>query len=449
MAVVALTRFTQGSNVGEPGQSLIGTVAAGAVTINNTVNTDVYRWTIELLYAPPGSVLEVRPGFPIILASGISSTPSGNFTPDQPGCYRIRITVFDSLGNSDVDIRNFGVLLSNGYLIPPYQDLPKPLDKIGIPSGVTGVTGPGAKPDELNFFNQPYGWAGSNSPTFFLMNDLIKNFGTGVGGTGSGATGPQGATGPAGATGPQGATGPAGSGGAGLSSPANPTDDGKILVATAGNYALSDARMSPTLLDLGARNISSTGHIDLSNGLAPTGFGFSLKNAEYIGWAGASGGNAYVGLDSNNRYSFTSVTGHSSEITPDGFSGGTSICPKYKVTTTNSTTNTSIVIPFPISQVGKILTSVVAFDQFAPTTNRFSRVWHHAIDNEDGIIQIGTALNMGTPEQSGDAANWSTTWSDNGSNGLLLTLNPNTGGGAGDLFITWIVEIEFTSGSLS
>lgn len=197
MAAVALIKFTQGATVGAPGEALVG--VAGSVTVNASNTTDIVQWIIELLYAPPGSALETLPGNPVILGQASSNTPSASFVPDIPGCYRIRLTVQDSLGAQDVDIRNFAIPLSNqGFIIAPYQRLPDPLPvSPGVPTGVTGVTGPGPKPDEMNFGGQPYGWAGNNVPTAKLMHRLVSEYDGATGG-GAGPTGPEGPTGPAG-----------------------------------------------------------------------------------------------------------------------------------------------------------------------------------------------------------------------------------------------------------
>jgi hypothetical protein len=154
MAVTALIKFTQGPNTDLAGRAVKGTLADGAVTVTNGDNTDVARWKIELLYNPPGSALGAVPGTSVILAQAVSPTPSANFTPDVgDGCYRIKLTVWDSAGAYDVDIRNFGIPTGRGVIIPPYQKLPDPLPLLG--SGEAGE-----KPDELNFDGQVLGWLG-------------------------------------------------------------------------------------------------------------------------------------------------------------------------------------------------------------------------------------------------------------------------------------------------
>jgi hypothetical protein len=154
MSVTALIKFTQGPNTDVAGHAVKGTLADGVVTVTNGDNTDVARWRVELLYNPPGSALGAIPGTPVILDDLVSPLPSSNFLPDAPdGCYRIRLTVWDSSGAYDVDIRNFAIPTGRGVVIPPYQKLPDPLPVLG-----TGEAG--EKPDELNFDGQLYGWLG-------------------------------------------------------------------------------------------------------------------------------------------------------------------------------------------------------------------------------------------------------------------------------------------------
>lgn len=159
MAATALILFTQNAVPGTAGEAYVGATGL-AVTVANSDNTDVLSWKIELAYAPPGSSLEVVPGTPTVLASASSSTPSAAFTPDLPGSYRIVLTVYagaGQTGQSSVDIRNFVVPTPNrGFIIPPYQKLPDPL-----PLPASGE--PAAKPDEMNYGDQPYGWAGNSS----------------------------------------------------------------------------------------------------------------------------------------------------------------------------------------------------------------------------------------------------------------------------------------------
>lgn len=159
MAVNALMKFTQGPNTAAAGVAVEGTVADGAVTITNGDNTDVASWKIELLYNPPGSALGAVPGTPVVLGDAMTATPSANFTPDVPGCFRCRMTVRDSDGNPNIDIRNFGIPNEYGMIVPPYQKRPDPLpvDPLVV----------GNKPDELNFGSQAFGWAGDRASKLY------------------------------------------------------------------------------------------------------------------------------------------------------------------------------------------------------------------------------------------------------------------------------------------
>lgn len=173
MAVTALIQFTQNAVPGTAGQAYVGTSGL-PVTVANQNNASILSWKIELVYAPPGSALEVPPGTPTVLGSANSSTPSALFTPDTPGSYRIVLTVFDAIGqtgNLSKDIRNFVVPTANrSFIIPPYQKLPDPL-----PLPASGdVT---AKPDEMNYGAQPYGWAGNTSQ--IGLHQLIKTLDSG------------------------------------------------------------------------------------------------------------------------------------------------------------------------------------------------------------------------------------------------------------------------------
>lgn len=228
MAAVALIKFTQGATVGAPGEALVG--VAGSVTVNASDTTDIVQWLIELLYAPPGSALETLPGTPVVLGQAVSNTPSASFISDLPGCYRVRLTVQDSLGIQDVDIRNFAIPFSNqGFIVGPYQRLPDPLPvSPSVPTGVTGVTGPGPKPDEMNFGGQPYGWAGNNIPTAKLMHRLVSEYDSAGG-----------AVGPVGPAGPAGPVEPAGPGGSGLTvlAPVTLADANVSVPGVAGSHA--------------------------------------------------------------------------------------------------------------------------------------------------------------------------------------------------------------------
>jgi hypothetical protein len=165
MSAAALIKFTQNAVVGTGGQAYVGTIAGGAVTVENTTNTGVGSWQIDLVDVPSGSALTTG-----TLASGNTGTPTTTFTPDQDGgCYRIVLKVWTASGRpgnpDDTDIRNFVVLSVAGFAIPPAQIYPAPL-----PSTASGL--PGNKPNELNISGQERGWAGAG--TDGLLDNLLK-----------------------------------------------------------------------------------------------------------------------------------------------------------------------------------------------------------------------------------------------------------------------------------
>jgi hypothetical protein len=159
MAITALLQFNQGIVPPVAGRALLGTVGT-PVTVSNSNNANVTQWKFQLHYVPVG-----LPASSALLLADYTQGPGGTnnivFLPDVAGCYRWQLWVYDDLGNVDTDIRNFGVALPGGFIKPPYQDLPKPLPLVG----------PGAKPDELNFLGQPFGWAGNANPK--MLDALI------------------------------------------------------------------------------------------------------------------------------------------------------------------------------------------------------------------------------------------------------------------------------------
>ena len=177
MALQALLKFKQvgSATTGNDGEALIVTAADGHVEIENSDNDQVETWLIEILYGPPGSSYERIPGSPLPLSSGTTPTPYHDYIPGGVwpiGCYRIRLTVWDSGGGVDVDIRNFCVVVAGSSIVlPPYQKLPDPLPLLG--SGE-----PGEKPDELNFDGQPFGWCGDEDSSHKLLNEALRNMGS-------------------------------------------------------------------------------------------------------------------------------------------------------------------------------------------------------------------------------------------------------------------------------
>lgn len=171
MAAVALIKFAQGLNIGLPGVALQGSPSV-IVDIENDSAIDIQSWKIDMVYVPPGSLVPMG-----TMATGNSNTPFAQFTPDSvPGSYRVLLTVYAGLnqtGQSNKDIRCFAVPDSNGFIFPPYQQLPPKLPVLG--SGIIGE-----KPDEMNFGGQPYGWDGVG--TEGLLLDFMRQVSSSLGG---------------------------------------------------------------------------------------------------------------------------------------------------------------------------------------------------------------------------------------------------------------------------
>lgn len=167
----ALIKVNQGAGTytDVPGRAVIGAIGGGTVVFSNGDDTGVVNWLYEVLYVPPSSAI------PLTVQDG--GTPTFTMaTPDRRGCYRVRLTTTDAAGNTDTDIRNFGVPFPNlGFIAPPYQANPDPLP----------LTGPGSKPDELNFAGDTHGWDGTTAPEpytktmhrmmYSLMQDLSES----------------------------------------------------------------------------------------------------------------------------------------------------------------------------------------------------------------------------------------------------------------------------------
>jgi hypothetical protein len=245
VAAVALIKFSQGLTIGDPGEALFGTLTT-PVLLENSSNTDVQSWQIDLLYSDPNSgIVAVTP----YAFSNSSNTPQANFAPDVRGGYRWMLRVWSTLNRSgpaaDTDIRVFGVKETTGYFVPPPMVWPKPL-----PVPQSGEAN--AKPHELNFDGNPYGWAG-NSDGDGLLNDVIRSLGSITGATGdTGPVGPTGPTGPPGVglqgeTGPTGDVGPTGPAGIVVWRPGG-TDSGRIFAAF--TDALTAALAQPGLVTI-------------------------------------------------------------------------------------------------------------------------------------------------------------------------------------------------------
>ena len=157
----ATIRFVQGANTDIPGRAVIGDITSGTVTVLNGTNTGIAFWKYELLYVPPESAV------PLAVQGPSAESTFVFLQPDKPGCYRVRLTVTDTNGETAVDIRNFGVPFPNGLIAPPYQANPPPLP----------LTGLGAQPDELNFGGQPFGWQGDGDTGRPLLYQALRAIG--------------------------------------------------------------------------------------------------------------------------------------------------------------------------------------------------------------------------------------------------------------------------------
>lgn len=169
----ALLKFTQGSLVGAVGQALFGAVGT-PVTASNVDNTGVASWQIDLVYVDSASSVVVAVPYAY---SNSGSVPQATWLPDVPGGYRLVLYVWSVVNRvgtpDDMDIRVFGVKGASGFFTPPSQIWPLPLPD-------PRTLAPNAKPNELNFGGNAYGYAGSGADG--LLNSFIKAYSYGVGG---------------------------------------------------------------------------------------------------------------------------------------------------------------------------------------------------------------------------------------------------------------------------
>jgi hypothetical protein len=144
--------ITQDSVSSDPGVSRLG-VPTLPVTLSNEDNTNATKWEYEILEVPLDSA--VVPG---VISSG--SSPTASFVPDEePGCYRIKITVFDVQKGQLTQIRNFCVPTCNGWIIPPFSA--------------------SSKTNELNFPGYSKGWSQILSRIILETSDNVCNPPTG------------------------------------------------------------------------------------------------------------------------------------------------------------------------------------------------------------------------------------------------------------------------------
>lgn len=109
--VASALKFTQGIYTDSPGKAVEGRPAV-AVTLSNGDDTGVTKWTYELLDVPKLSAVVVA-----VLSSGGTATTT--FTPDVPGCYRVRVVVEDVNGLQASDTRMFVALDYNRLIALP------------------------------------------------------------------------------------------------------------------------------------------------------------------------------------------------------------------------------------------------------------------------------------------------------------------------------------------
>jgi len=171
MAATALIKFTQGPNTDIAGRAVLGTIFSvdGSVTVTNGSPTDIDRWKIYLVNAPPGSTLElVTQGIWTLLDEGTDDTPTTTFDPDITGSYRILLQVWDISNALNQDIRNFIVPDEGGFVLAPFQKLPDPLP---LPDPL--APNPSQKDNEMNVGGQPYGWMGK--ATSKMLHQFTKH----------------------------------------------------------------------------------------------------------------------------------------------------------------------------------------------------------------------------------------------------------------------------------
>lgn len=165
MAANALLRFTQNAATAGDGIAMVGTTGL-PVTVENSNNTNVLSWQIDLLYSDPSSsVIAATP----YAFNDSSTTPTVTFTPDVRRSYRWQLKVWSVANRAgapdSTDIRIFTVRETSGILVPPSQVYPSPL-----PDTRTGALG--NKPNEMNIDGQLDGWAG-NADGDGLLNDTL------------------------------------------------------------------------------------------------------------------------------------------------------------------------------------------------------------------------------------------------------------------------------------
>jgi hypothetical protein len=130
------------------GQAYAG-VPGNPVVVGNVNNAGLVRTRYELTDTPIGSAV-----VPAVLYDGAPAATS--FIPDAaPGSYRIRLTTWDGAGGTAVDVRDFAIQTSRGWILPPFR----------------------AEADECNYAGQLEGWE-------YLLNAIFLDINSALGGAG-------------------------------------------------------------------------------------------------------------------------------------------------------------------------------------------------------------------------------------------------------------------------
>jgi hypothetical protein len=126
------------------------------VTVQNGYSNPgtLKRYVFTMLAVPRASALSVG-----VMQDGPLATWS--FTPDVVYGYRIRVDVYDALGNQSTDVRVFGVLNTAGRFRPP-------LGARGVTNPTTGLV----VDSEVNFCGQVLAWDPYIEDYLDLLDDL-------------------------------------------------------------------------------------------------------------------------------------------------------------------------------------------------------------------------------------------------------------------------------------
>lgn len=109
----AKIQFTQGASTPGPGYAMLGATGT-SVTVSNGDDADVAKWTFTVIDVGVGSTVSQG-----VVQDG--AIPAWSFVPDVSGCYVVQLETTDRQGNVYQDQRVFGVLETNGLLIPSFM----------------------------------------------------------------------------------------------------------------------------------------------------------------------------------------------------------------------------------------------------------------------------------------------------------------------------------------